>query len=75
MDQTSRSRGSTATSVSLDVAAIDLALWDLAGRMFEQPVYKLIGGYRDRVKAYASTMCGDDLLGDSTHLTYASEFA
>lgn len=59
----------------LDVAAIDLALWDLAGRMFEQPVYKLIGGYRDRVKAYASTMCGDDLPGGLNTPEAYAEFA
>jgi len=36
-------------------SVIDNALWDLAGRVLEQPVYKLMGGARDRVKAYAST--------------------
>ena len=36
-------------------SVIDNALWDLAGRALEQPVYKLMGGARDRVKAYAST--------------------
>lgn len=36
-------------------SVIDLALWDLAGRALNQPVYKLLGGARDRVKAYAST--------------------
>jgi L-alanine-DL-glutamate epimerase-like enolase superfamily enzyme len=36
-------------------SVIDNALWDLAGRAFETPVYKLMGGARDRVKAYAST--------------------
>lgn len=36
-------------------SVIDNALWDLAGRAFGQPVYKLLGGARDRVKAYAST--------------------
>ena len=45
------------------LAAVDMALWDLAGRYLGQPVYKLLGGYRDKVKAYASTMCGDDLPG------------
>ena len=30
-------------------------LWDLAGRAANLPVYKLMGGARDRVKAYAST--------------------
>jgi L-alanine-DL-glutamate epimerase-like enolase superfamily enzyme len=34
---------------------VDLALWDLAGRAADLPAYKLLGGARDRVKAYAST--------------------
>jgi L-alanine-DL-glutamate epimerase-like enolase superfamily enzyme len=40
-----------------------MALWDLAGRALELPVYKLLGAYRDKVLAYASTMCGDDMEG------------
>ena len=46
-----------------DIGVIDMALWDLAGRVFGQPVYKLLGGYRDKVLAYASTMCGDEIDG------------
>ncbi len=42
---------------------VDLALWDLAGRALGQPVYKLLGAFRDKVPAYGSTMCGDDLAG------------
>jgi L-alanine-DL-glutamate epimerase-like enolase superfamily enzyme len=45
------------------LAAVDMALWDLAGRCLGQPVYKLLGGFRDKAPAYASTMCGDDLEG------------
>ena len=45
------------------LAVVDMALWDLAGRFLGQPVYKLLGGYRDKVPAYASTMCGDELEG------------
>lgn len=45
------------------VCFIDLALWDLAGRALGQPVYKLIGGHRTKVKAYASTMVGDRIEG------------
>ena len=57
------------------LAAVDLALWDLAGRALGQPVHKLLGAYRDRVPAYASTMCGDDLAGGlDTPQAYA-EFA
>ena len=37
------------------------------------PVYKLLGGYRDTVPAYGSTMCGDDLSGGlSTPEEYAA---
>lgn len=42
------------------ISAIDCALWDVAGKHAGLPVYKLLGGHRDRVPAYASTMVGDD---------------
>jgi L-alanine-DL-glutamate epimerase-like enolase superfamily enzyme len=45
------------------LACVDMALWDLAGRSLGQPVHRLLGASRDKVKAYASTMCGDDLQG------------
>jgi L-alanine-DL-glutamate epimerase-like enolase superfamily enzyme len=45
------------------LASVDLALWDLAGRITGQPAHKLLGAFRDSVPAYASTMCGDDLEG------------
>jgi L-alanine-DL-glutamate epimerase-like enolase superfamily enzyme len=45
------------------LCSVDLALWDLAGRALGQPVHRLLGASRDKVKAYASTMCGDDLDG------------
>jgi L-alanine-DL-glutamate epimerase-like enolase superfamily enzyme len=45
------------------MTVIDLALWDLAGRYLGQPVHKLLGATRDKVPAYASTMCGDDMEG------------
>jgi L-alanine-DL-glutamate epimerase-like enolase superfamily enzyme len=33
---------------------IEMALWDIIGKACNVPVYKLWGGYRDRVPAYAS---------------------
>src|SRR5262249_43836553 len=36
------------------IAPIDIALWDAAGKSLGQPVSRLLGGYRDRVPAYAS---------------------
>jgi len=35
------------------IGAVDVALWDLVGQALGQPVYKLLGGFRDRVPAYA----------------------
>lgn len=34
---------------------IDIALWDLAARVQGQPVWRLLGGFRDAIPAYAST--------------------
>ena len=34
---------------------LDMLLWDFAGRYFEAPVHRLLGGYRDKVKCYASS--------------------
>lgn len=39
-------------------SAIDIALWDLAGKIARRPVWKLLGGYRARLPAYASTLNG-----------------
>ena len=43
------------------LATIDLALWDLIGKVAGQPVWKLLGGHSPKILAYGSTMCGDDL--------------
>lgn len=37
------------------LSVIDMALWDLQARHFGLPLYKLLGGCREKVKAYAST--------------------
>jgi L-alanine-DL-glutamate epimerase-like enolase superfamily enzyme len=36
------------------LAAIDLALWDIKGKALGQPVWRLIGGARERVPLYAT---------------------
>ncbi len=37
------------------IGAVDTALWDLAGKVANLPIHALLGSYRDRVPAYASS--------------------
>lgn len=39
---------------TLALSAIDTALWDVKGKALDQPLWKLLGGHRDRVATYAS---------------------
>jgi L-alanine-DL-glutamate epimerase-like enolase superfamily enzyme len=68
-------RGSAGQLTDRALAAIEQALWDLAGRALGTPVYKLLGGYRDKVPAYGSTMCGDELEGGLSTPEEYGEFA
>ena len=43
----------------IGLAPIDIALWDIAGKLYNQPIYKLLGGYKDSIPCYASTYHGD----------------
>jgi D-galactarolactone cycloisomerase len=44
-------------SVEHALSGIDIALWDLMGRICKQPVSRLLGGcYRDRIKPYGSIL-------------------
>jgi L-alanine-DL-glutamate epimerase-like enolase superfamily enzyme len=43
------------------MAAIDIALWDLAARRASLPLYKYLGGSRDVIPAYASTPQMEDV--------------
>lgn len=43
------------------LAAVDIALWDLCGKILEQPVYKLLGSVnRTKIKAYITNLGGAD---------------
>ena len=51
-----RSFGGT---VMFAVGAVDLCLWDIAGKKAGMPIYKMLGGYRDKIRAYASLLSFD----------------
>ena len=50
---------------------IDICLWDLAGKLLSSSVSTLLGGFRDRLRTYASTMHGDRHGGLSSKEAYA----
>jgi L-alanine-DL-glutamate epimerase-like enolase superfamily enzyme len=68
-------RGNRATLTDRVIGAVDCALWDLAGRALQLPVYKLLGGFRTKVPAYASTMCGDEEEGGLSSPQDYADFA
>src|SRR5216684_4922862 len=37
------------------IGAVDVALWDIAGKVAGLPIHRLLGTYRDGVPAYASS--------------------
>jgi len=44
------------TMVSPRPCCVEMALWDAIGKKANLPVYKLLGAFQDRVKAYASVL-------------------
>ena len=46
---------------NIAVAALDIAVWDLAAQGAGLPLYRALGGYRNRVPVYASLRLGRDL--------------
>lgn len=53
------------------IAALDNALWDALGKLYHVPLYKLLGGYRDRVPVIA--IGGYYHPGDSHHRALQDE--
>ena len=53
------------------MSGIDVALWDFAGKVYDAPIYQLLGGYKSTIPAYASTYHGDENDGLSTPEAFA----
>ena len=43
----------------MGIGPIDIALWDLAGKLHNAPIYRLLGGHREKLPVYASTYFAD----------------
>ena len=56
----------------MGVGPIDMALWDIAGKLFDVPIHKLLGGYKESVPCYASTYHGDHAGGLDSPEAYAA---
>jgi len=47
--------------VAHTIGGIDIALWDIAGKYYQQPIYQLLGGaFHKRIRAYASDLWGNN---------------
>lgn len=56
--------GSQAGIFVIALSGIEIALWDLAAKAAEQPLYRMLGGkFRDRIRLYADCGDGDDPSG------------
>ncbi len=60
----------SATFLGLRLWYVEPALWDIIGKALNVPVYKLLGGYQERIKAYAST---GELRGVEERLAYVEQ--
>ena len=50
----------------LGMGVVDICLWDIAGKFYDEPLYRLLGGEKRPLKAYASTLHGDENGGLTT---------
>jgi D-arabinonate dehydratase len=64
-------KGATICAISV----VDIAIWDIIGKVTKQPLYKLLGGYQDKVPVYGSSIDLSYKLDDlvKVHQTFIEE--
>lgn len=71
-----QANASLAKTDRIGAGAIDIALWDAAGHATGLPIASLLGRFRDRLPAYASTVTGGrglgSLAGPDTYRDFAA---
>ncbi|MGM0606511.1 MAG: mandelate racemase/muconate lactonizing enzyme family protein [Halobacteriota archaeon] len=56
-------RGSQQGIGTIAISGVELALWDTAGKVLDQPVYQLLGGkMREEVRVYADCHAGESMI-------------
>jgi L-alanine-DL-glutamate epimerase-like enolase superfamily enzyme len=55
----------------MGMGPVDIALWDIAGKLYNAPVSQILGGFKTSLPAYASTYHGDENGGLSTPEAFA----
>jgi L-alanine-DL-glutamate epimerase-like enolase superfamily enzyme len=76
MVQETSGHGGTTGKVVTAASGIEIALWDLAGKLLGVPTYQLLGGkYRDAVRIYCDLHAGEAYAVDSGYTEYSEEEA
>jgi L-alanine-DL-glutamate epimerase-like enolase superfamily enzyme len=76
MVQETSGHGGTTGKVVTAATGIEIALWDIAGKVLDVPVYQLLGGkFRDEVRIYADCHAGEAFETEDGYEAYAEEEA
>lgn len=68
--------GGTTGKVVTAASGIEIALWDIAGKVLDLPVYQLLGSkYRDSIRIYCDTHAGEAYHVEDGATAYANEDA
>ena len=74
--QETSGHGGTTGKVVTAATGVEIACWDVAGKVLDVPVYQLLGGpYRDRVRIYCDCHAGEAYAVEDGATDYAGEEA